>query len=153
MFKTIICVESVWKVFLFRSPKIRTKSKVTSNISLSLWFHLEFLLFLITRNAIVSFLCLKFFFHFSLYILSIALKILWFRENLSGSLFWISSPTTPITYSCFHKNMEEYLAKYLFQSEKKFHHFNLDLSALPIPVSPTLSTLCIMLCRTIKADT
>lgn len=54
MFKTIICVESVWKVFLFRSPKIRTKSKVTSNISLSLWFHLEFLLFLITRNAIVS---------------------------------------------------------------------------------------------------
>ena len=27
---------------------------VTSNISLSLWFHLEFLLFRITRNAILS---------------------------------------------------------------------------------------------------
>lgn len=26
---------------------------ITSNISLSRWFHLEFLLFLITRNAIV----------------------------------------------------------------------------------------------------
>ena len=31
--------------------------------------------------------------------------------------------------------MEDYLAKYLFQSEKKFQHFNLDLSALP--TSPT----------------
>ena len=30
------------------------KKNVTSNISLSLWFHLEFLLFRITRNAIVS---------------------------------------------------------------------------------------------------
>ena len=31
--------------------------------------------------------------------------------------------------------MEECLAKYLFWSEKKIQHFNLDLSALP--VSPT----------------
>ena len=52
-----------------------------------------------------------------------------FERNLSALR------VLPITYSCFHKNMEEYLAKYLFRSEKKIQHFNLDLSASP--VSPT----------------
>ena len=79
MFKTIICVESVWKVFLFRSPKIRTKLKVTSNISLSLWFHLEFLLFLITRNAIASFLCL---FYVQSYFCSLLSPFLYSLEDM-----------------------------------------------------------------------
>ena len=46
-----------------------------------------------------------------------------FGRNLSGIR------VLPITYSCFLKNMEEFLEKYQFQSEKKFQHFNQDLSA------------------------
>ena len=61
--------------------------------------------------------------HFSLLFSAAFSRFDDFGRNLSG--FGV----LPITYSCFHKNMEEFLEKYQFQSEKKFQHFNQDLSA------------------------
>ena len=68
-------------------------------------------------NVFCVFLCQKLFLFTSL---SFSLKP--WRFDDSGRIFqvpsfWISSPTTPITYSCFHKNMEAYLEKYSFRSE------------------------------------